>query len=267
MMHRFLPALLVLALAVPASADILWFKNGRKLEGKVRELPDGRIEIAMSFGTMAFDADRIERVEEALTLEEIVQEALANLAPEDSGQLLELAAWCREHDADTLANRVLETLVSLDPDNAEARRRLGHTRAGDRWLSETEVREAREARGEVFFEGRWITAEEKERILLREELDRLRRRSERFEEASLELEIARLELESERSREDSRETVGIPLGSVWIPSGGHPPRRPVSRSNREKRPPKTQAPPAPRDNSSRVPAGRRSTGAFTPPHR
>ena len=273
-MHRFLPALLILALAVPAEADILWFKNGRKLEGKVKELPDGRVEIAMSFGTLAFEMARIDHVDKALTLEEIVQEALANLSPEDSDQLLELAAWCRDHDANTLANHVLDTLVTLDPENEEARRRLGYVKIGGRWLTGNE---ARAARGEVPFRGTWISVEERERLLFREERERLRRRGESFEEASLVLQIARLQLEAERTYREGANTEGIPVSWVWIPNGGHSSKHPVSRPSeghhshghhpREHRPPETQSSSPPRrDHSTRVPAGRRSTGTFRPPH-
>jgi len=264
-MHRFLPALLILALAIPAKADILWFKNGRKLEGKVQELPDGRIEIAMSFGTLAFEADRIDRVETALTLDEIVQQALTNLGPDETDQLLELADWCRDRDANTLANRVLETLVELDPENVEARHRLGFVRVGNRWATEDE---ARAARGEVLFQGVWMTAKAKERLLLREELKRMRRRAERYQEASLDLEIARLELEAQRTRQETPEGQGIALPWGWIPTGGHPPKRPVRRAASENRPPKTQQrSPAPRDHTTRVTPGRRSTGTITPPRR
>lgn len=274
-MRRFLPALIALALAAPAQGDILWFKNGRSMEGKVTELEDGRVQIEMSFGTMAFEADKIDRVEKALTLEEIVEHALADLGPEDTESLLELAAWCRDRNAHTLANRVLATLLEFQPDNEEARQRLGHVRVGDRWLTEPA---ARAAAGQVRVGGEWMSARERDDRMLLARDQRRQERRQRLEEAALELEAARLELEVERLRRDSDSDVepGIPLDWVWIPTDGHlhtpgysgqgiaGPHRGGHRQ------PSAEAPQQRSSSRSRAPArpprsGRHTSGTITPP--
>lgn len=196
--------LLALTAGLPstAEADILWFKNGRSLQGSVRELPDGRVEITLPYGTLAFSRNQVERVEEAISVAEVVDQALATLRPGDAEKLFELAEWCREKREHTLAQRLYQQVLAADPDHAGARQRLGFEFQDGTWMS---PEDARRARGEVFFKGRWVRAEDL-RIL---EAQRAERRLERLEEARLALELSRLELEAERSLQPPAS--GVPL--------------------------------------------------------
>ncbi len=201
-MRRTVLALLsALALSIGLSpvsrADILWFKNGRSMEGTVRDLPNGQVEITFPYGTLAFSRGQVDRVEKAISVAEVVDQALASLEPTDVERRFELAEWCREKREHTLAQRLYRQVLSLDPDHGGARQRLGYQRQDGVWMSEEE---ARLARGEVPFRGRWVAKEGRDLILAAERTRLRQGRLQDLEEARLALELSRLELESERVR-------------------------------------------------------------------
>ena len=73
----------------------------------------------------------------------------------------QLATWCDDHKLRDLAANHYEAAVRLDPNFGPAHEKLGHTLVDARWLDADELREAQ---GMIKYRGRWITAEEKERI-------------------------------------------------------------------------------------------------------
>ncbi|MFH1266199.1 MAG: hypothetical protein ABIK89_10770, partial [Planctomycetota bacterium] len=56
---------------------------------------------------------------------------------------LELARWCSRHQLHDQARAHLTEVLRLDPNHAEARRRLGHRRVGDVWMSREEIEQFR----------------------------------------------------------------------------------------------------------------------------
>ncbi|MFH1921363.1 MAG: polymorphic toxin-type HINT domain-containing protein [Planctomycetota bacterium] len=56
---------------------------------------------------------------------------------------LELARWCSHHQLHDQARAHLTEVLRLDPNHAEARRRLGHRRVGDVWMSREEIEQFR----------------------------------------------------------------------------------------------------------------------------
>lgn len=182
-------------LSFAAEADILWFKNGRSMEGTVRDLPGGQIEITLSFGTLAFSRDKVARVEKAVSVSEIVDQALATLRPGEVEKLFELAEWCREKREHTLAQRLYRQVLAHDPDHDGARLQLGYERQDGAWMT---PQEARIARGEVPFRGTWVRADARDGYLAQERAVLREKRLRDLEEARLALELSRFELETER---------------------------------------------------------------------
>lgn len=177
-----------LLLAPLAGADRIWLTNGNYLDGESRDLGNGEIEIRSSIGALTVPKSRVARIESFQSYEEIVAETLSRLAPDDVTGRYELAQWLREEGAETLARRLLEQVIALDPDHAEARRALGYQLYDGRWLTPEELHALR---GEVLFRGEWMTPEERAQVLA---LEALRSRSAAQDRAAVQAQ-ARLEAE------------------------------------------------------------------------
>ncbi len=237
-------ALLTLSLASPTVADVLWLKNGRSLEGKVRELPDGKIEIHQSFGSFSFSPDQIEKIETAISLEEVVDQALEILAPDDAEGLFELALWTREQNAHTLTRELMEAVLAIEPEHAEAHNALGHRNFQGQWVEEEEYRDLR---GEVLFRGDWVPREEKARVLASEYASLDRAHQQAYREAQLELQAERLRRESRPAPpRHGPHSHGYPVSGYFGPIASAPvSRTPVPQTRRpSKEPPRTATPPA-----------------------
>ncbi|MFC1525168.1 DUF1570 domain-containing protein [Planctomycetota bacterium] len=89
----------------------------------------------------------------AKTKEEIYQEKLAKLEPEDVKGHYELGRWCERNKLSEKAQELFKKTIELKPDHAYARRKLGHFKYKGKWTSPEEM----EAQGLVKYEGRWIT--------------------------------------------------------------------------------------------------------------
>jgi hypothetical protein len=82
---------------------------------------------------------------------------LAKLNPGNSAGLLQVANYCRDHEMPAREQEVLQRILDVAPDHAEARVRLGYVRSDGVWLKrEDQLR----AQGMVEYEGRWITREQ-----------------------------------------------------------------------------------------------------------
>lgn len=176
---RSVPTLVGLAAllgALSAHADTVHLTSGSTLEGAVTAEGD-KIIIATEAGRIAVarrDVTRIDHGEPPL-VEASRREAA--LAPGDRAGLLRLADFCREHGLGMKERALLERLIALDPDHAEARRRLGYVRGPKGWVARTD--------------------QEREDAMLRRERERAELEI-RHKRAELALTEAKLERERER---------------------------------------------------------------------
>lgn len=272
-------SLLLLLAAGAAGADVVQLTNGRTLEGEATILPDGRVELQTSFGTLVLAAGQVARIEPATSLEERVAAFRARLDPADAEGLYQLAMWVQEQGAATLARRLLEEVLALDPEHEAARRALGHRRYQDRWVSEDELHALL---GEVRFRGRWVSARERDRTLAWETARHLAQ-AERRRQAAFQAELAARQLEWLAGQELFHPPppvylYGGPVLHPWGHASGLPIHRPVhkrqgvapgpgsgsqaaaprplagSRHNRGGRTPATASPPASGLRSGRSPS-------------
>lgn len=204
-------ALLLLVLGLPGSlsADEIWLTNGNRLEGKYQQLDGERAEIQLSFGTMVLPLERIDRVVPAATLAEEVAELLAQLPANDAQSRYEIARWCRDQGDYTLAHRLLEETLKVDPDHAAARRDLGFHLEDGRWVTEEELHQLR---GEVPFRGQWLSPQERDWVLAQEAAAATHRSTAALQQAQLELEALRL-----RVALTQLQTSSEPAGEVGLP--------------------------------------------------
>jgi hypothetical protein len=123
-----------------AFADDLVLHNGSTFSGAVRVEGD-RVTIEMDYGTMSFKRVDVKAITRGVDMVRTFEERAARA--EGSKELVGVALWGREqglsHRSDDLLNRILR----LDPDQAEARRALGYERVHGQWLKDDDLRTAR----------------------------------------------------------------------------------------------------------------------------
>jgi hypothetical protein len=115
-----------------------------------------------------------------LRLERKVREIL----PGDAERWYKLAIWSRvEGYPDEVYRYLLERTIRADPEYAEARKALGHSRFRGKWLPHEEIARIRQeeferemrARGLVKYRGKWITPDARVFEEQREEIEQTRK--------------------------------------------------------------------------------------------
>ncbi len=169
------PLALALLMASPGGlrADEVHLKDGRRLEGKVLEDKPSGVTLRLRFGgDLTFPRAQVEKVVlKALPEEELEVRRKALAADDAAGR------WALAEEAKGLGLRkVFEDLraevLRIDPDHAAARESRGDVLHDGRWMTPAErdravaeaAREAKESRGLVEYKGRWVTPEERDAL-------------------------------------------------------------------------------------------------------
>jgi hypothetical protein len=221
-------AILALLLPVASSADEVVLSGGGTISGIVVERSDAAITLEVGPGRVTLPMSAVMEVREGRSALTAYHERAAQLAPGDLAGWLELARWARGHRLGTQARAALEQVLRLDPDQLLARQALGQVRLGDRWVSREE---SLRARGYVFFEGAWMTREERTELLRgrAEAAAEAQARAEaeaRIREAEARAQAAEAEARRAEAALRAAETGagGIPYGYVWWGGRGRGPR-------------------------------------------
>ncbi len=184
-------AALVAIGSATAAADEFHLANGRQIEGIERPDParPGRVIIEVGAGVIELDArDVVSKSAGRTALHEYYQKWNRVKKSKKASDFFELAQWAKANKCTKFVRELCERAVSIDPDHAGARAELGHRNVDGKWMT---FEEAQAAKGLVLFEGRWVTAAEKEIV-----------EKERAEAKERAKEAAR---ERERAREEERE--------------------------------------------------------------
>lgn len=167
-MRNVLIALLLCA--APALADTVTTTDGRKLEGTVTE-KNGKIVVSRGNGIqIILDKSEIEKIEMGSSVRDEYAKKKADLVPGDPEPRYALAQWCKEKGLAAEQKEMLEAVIKLSPDHAQARRDLGYVKDGDQWITEDALRK------KLGFEkvnGKWIPAAEAKRGKRAEEVKKL----------------------------------------------------------------------------------------------
>lgn len=136
-----LSALVLLVLATPAFADRVHLRNGRVVEGEVRE--EGDVVVVRTRGGIEARLPRADvlKIEVAATPAEVATARLAALAEDDLPGHVTLARDCDRNGLDDLARQVRDRILARWPDEPETRRVLGWVREGERWITRAEYME------------------------------------------------------------------------------------------------------------------------------
>lgn len=138
-------------------ADLILKRDGGRVEGEIVADERDRIVVKTRFGTVTLPRDEIDEIRRTPDLTEAYSRREAE-TPNTAEAQFELALWCIEQNLTKESQRHLERVIELDPEHAEARKRLGYEKVGDRWLTEGD---ARSAEGLVKYRGRWMTPQER----------------------------------------------------------------------------------------------------------
>jgi hypothetical protein len=95
-------------------------------------------------------------VVEAKTNEEIYQEKLAQLKPEDTNGHYQLGVWCAKNKLPKQARTQFTKVLELNPDHADAHKRLDHVKYQDKWQTPDELK----AQGLEIYKGKWVPYEQ-----------------------------------------------------------------------------------------------------------
>ncbi|MDQ7779202.1 MAG: HEAT repeat domain-containing protein [Planctomycetota bacterium] len=150
----------VLCLGTLVSADIIRLKDGRTFEGKAKV--DGN-KVVLDTGTIkaTLAMDEVASIEYAPTKYDEYEQRLSSIPAGDIEGLHALARWCAEQGLEAQRKEVMRRILAANGDDEIARESLGYIWYGGEWLPESEVWQRQ---GFIFFQGRWVTPDEKKRV-------------------------------------------------------------------------------------------------------
>ena len=136
-MRRALLTAVVLASASAAAADEVLLENGGKLVGRATRAGDDVI-VKTPTGEFRVPATQVKSITPGRTVWDEYDEKLKAADEKDAKAQLELGDWCKGKGLTTEGRRHWKKAIEIDPDQADARARLGYIRYEDRWLTSDE---------------------------------------------------------------------------------------------------------------------------------
>ncbi|MHC4606891.1 MAG: LSm family protein [Planctomycetota bacterium] len=156
----FLLSVCLLLAALPAAigADQVTTKDGKKYKGRILEQTDEGVTIrTYADGVVTIPKSRIKKVRKSPSKFNAYDRHVKENPPKTAADHIAVGDWCKEKGLLDLAREHWRKATRLEPDNEEARKKLGDRREGDRWVTEEEYYKAK---GMEKHEGKWIPAEE-----------------------------------------------------------------------------------------------------------
>ncbi len=160
-----------LAYALTACADDeVQLKNGGRFTGKITPsaTDDGsEIRVVTSDGiSVTFAETDVKDITFTGPGAEAYEKELAKTPNTPEGNL-RLAEWCLKNGVASRQKIHLRRVLEIDPDNAEARKKLGYRRSVDgNWYT---LAEEMAAQGKVLHNGRWMSSQERDLLVARRE--------------------------------------------------------------------------------------------------
>jgi hypothetical protein len=150
--------LVVLALPLTAAADEVLLRGGGRVVGVVVEESSERVVLETGPGRVAVGRASVLSVKRSSSDLAEWSERGRLLSDTDAAGWLALGLWAREHGLETQTRAALERVVALDPTNVVAHAGLGHVIEAGRYMT---VEEAHHSRGDVFYQGEWMSRAER----------------------------------------------------------------------------------------------------------
>ena len=164
-------AALCISTGRPIAAEVFVLNSGGRVVGELinRDQSPRRQYLVRTpdGGQVTLEKSQVQRVLYP-SAAELEYEKIAPSYPDTVEGQWKLATWCGEHGLHSQRKAVLERIVELDSDNAEARRVLGFHQVQGKWVT---TDEELKARGYVRYKGRWKLPQEIEIIKSQEQVD------------------------------------------------------------------------------------------------
>jgi hypothetical protein len=180
-------------------ADEVHLQGGGTFSGRIVEQTDTMITVDIGDGKIGFPMSRVERIVKGRSPLDEYDERASKLQPKDVRGWRSLGRWASQQALTTQSRRAYEQVISIEPDDAEAREALGFVRIEGRWLTEEE---SYRARGFVKYEGEWMTPAEMQLAHASAEAEKARWEAEK---RAVEADVAAREAAAEKREAEERE--------------------------------------------------------------
>jgi len=152
---------LVSLCAMTTHGDVVRLKSGGEVRGVItasdKEARTTTVKtrsgtsVTVADSQIDFISRRSEKVEEYVTRSRTVEDSIE--------ARMDLAEWCRSQGLLEQREEQLEQVLTLDPDQPDARKTLGYVRHLGRWMTQADMMAER---GYFRHQGRWVTRQELE---------------------------------------------------------------------------------------------------------
>jgi hypothetical protein len=189
------PLLLVPTLVV---ADDVYLKGAGSISGRITELTDTMVMVDNGDGTIGVPLSRVERIVQGRSPLDEFDERAAKLGPKDVAGWRSLGRWAAEAGISTQSDKAYRKVLDIAPGDREAREALGFVFHNGRWMTEED---SFRARGYVKYEGEWMTPAEMQAAQADAAAEQARREA---EQRAVDAEIAQAEAEQRAHEAEQR---------------------------------------------------------------
>jgi hypothetical protein len=191
--------LLVLLLAPDLLlADVVYLKGGGKSTGRIVEQTTERMVIDIGDGVIGFSMERVEEIVKGPSPLDDYDARAGKLGPQDVDGWRRLAKGASMQGLSAQSRAAYKKVLTLAPDDPEAREALGFVKVDGRWLTEEE---SYRARGFVRYEGEWLTPAEVQLVRANVAREQAREEAEqRRSDAEFKASMDRLQKEEDAKR-------------------------------------------------------------------
>jgi hypothetical protein len=138
-------------------ADEVHLKGGASFSGRIVEQTDAMVTMDIGDGVVGIPASRIEKIVKGHSpLDEYDTRAKA-LKPDDMEGWRTLGRWAAQQGLQSQARKAYQNVMTMAPNDAEARQALGYVQVNGQWMTEEE---SYRARGYVKVGNEWMTQAE-----------------------------------------------------------------------------------------------------------
>ena len=138
-------------------ADQVYLKGGGSFSGRIVEQTGTLITMDIGDGVVGIATSRVDRVVKGRSPLDEYDERASKLQPQDVEGWKTLGRWASHQGLGAQAKQAYKNVLTVSPDDAEARQALGFVKVDGRWLTEEE---GYQARGYVKYGGEWLTRSE-----------------------------------------------------------------------------------------------------------
>jgi len=151
-----IPWILLLA-PVLAMADDVYLRGAGSISGRITKQTDTMVMVDNGDGIIGVPLTRVERIVKSRSPLDDYDERARKLGPKDVDGWRSLGHWAAEAGISTQSEQAYKKVLDVAPEDREAREALGYVFHDGRWMTEDD---SFRARGFVQYDGEWMTPAE-----------------------------------------------------------------------------------------------------------